>query len=167
MNEIIKKHLNNKLIIVLAIFGIVLILASTFNKNIKTDTSSDISEQEYILNLEARIESIISTIDGVGNCDVMLNIKSTGESIYVKENKESYDSGGETKKGESENKIITMTDREGNQHALVTKKNMPEISGVIVVCDGGDNPKTQSLVISAVCTLLGIGSNNVCVIQKS
>ena len=60
-----------------------------------------------------------------------------------------------------------MTDKDGNQYALTTKKNMPQISGVIVVCEGGNNPQIKSSVISAVCTLLGIGSNNICVIQKS
>ena len=81
MNDIIKKYLNNKLIVVLLIVGMFLILASGLNKNPTTITNSDITDQEYILNLESRIESIISAIEGVGNCDVMLNISSTGESV--------------------------------------------------------------------------------------
>ena len=49
---------------------------------------------------------------------------------------------------------------------LVTALNEPEIKGVVVVCDGGDNPLIQQKVIQAVTTALDITSTRVCVIQS-
>ena len=51
--------------------------------------------------------------------------------------------------------------------ALVTKQIMPQIGGVTVVCDGGADASVKASVINAVCTVLNIGANKVCVIAKA
>ena len=142
-----------------------------FFSNTKSDKNSKnektINESEYINDLEKRVEAIVSSIDGAGKSEVMINIASTSETVYVKENKNSYDSSEEVNKGESENSVLTMTDSTGNQYAVVTKTIMPQISGVIVACDGGNIQSVKATITDAVCTVLGIGANNVCVIAKS
>ena len=98
---------------------------------------------------------------------VMINYNTSVESVYVKENKKSYDNNQTENRGETEDNVLTMTDGNGNQSALITKKIMPKISGVTVVCDGGNNKTVQTDVINAVSVLLDIGSNKVCVIAKA
>lgn len=150
------------LIISVAILGILLIFFSNFQVG-KSEVNESSNNEEYLNSLEKRIEEIVETIDGAGDCKVMINASSTYESVYVKDVKKSSDAD----KSESENIVLTMKDGNGNQTALMTKQLMPEITGVIVTCSGGGDLSVRSLVTNAVCTVLGIGANNVCVIAKS
>ena len=169
MKDLFNKIKSDKkfLIIILALVGIITLFISYVMPKTGGKTDKTFSETDYISDLESRVESIVSKIYGVGECSVMININSTVESVYVKENKKSYDNNENTSKGETENTVLTMTDENGNQSAPVTKQIMPKICGVTVVCDGGENLTVQKDVITAVSTLLDIGSEKVCVIKKS
>lgn len=167
MKDMINRLKNNKYsyLVLIGLIG-VLILTLSFSNNAPKNNESRINDDfdaKYIQELEIRIENILSTINGAGECEVMINTISTTESVYVKENKKSSDDSS----FESEDSILTMTDGQGNQYAVLTKKILPQISGVIVTCKGGKNIKVKAEVTQAVCTVLGIGSNNVCVIAKS
>lgn len=169
MPEYISGLLKNKKIIIfsLAALGILLILISYIMPMDNNESTDDFSESEYIDQLENRVALLVSQIQGAGSTKVMINIDSTIESVYVKENKKSYNNDQTTSKGETEDSVLTMTDSSGNQSALITKQIMPNICGVTVVCDGADIPSVQKNVIEAVSTLLNIGTNKVCVIAKA
>lgn len=174
MDETFKKAVdllkNNKSIMIMlaALTGIILIITSSaFQKPKESKTDETFSEKEYIENLEKRVSEMVSAIKGAGSSNVVINIVSTTESVYVKENKKSYDSSGDKNKSETEDSVLTMTDSSGNEYALVTKQIMPQIGGVTVVCEGGDNSTVKAAVINAVCTVLNIGANKVCVIAKA
>lgn len=170
MDEFIKKILSDKKIpvIALAVIGLILILIAYIpSKKNNSSIESSFDESTYVSDLEKKIGEIVSSIYGAGKCEVMINIISTTESVYVKENKKHYNSSDTNSTTETEDSVLTMTDGEGNQYAVVTKQIMPEIGGVTVVCDGGDDTKVRINVIDAVSTVLGIGSNKVCVIAKS
>jgi stage III sporulation protein AG len=64
-------------------------------------------------------------------------------------------------------KLLVQRDRDGSEYALVTKELMPEICGVVVACKGADEVSVKNSVIQAVSTVLGVGTNKVCVITKS
>ena len=174
MEEVVKKVTklikSNKtvVLIVLALIGILLITASGLFQKTDDKKESDVFDEKiYIENLEKRIGEMVSTIKGAGESRVVINIISTPESVYVKENKKSYDSSSEKSKSETEDSVLTMTDSNGNEYALVTKQIMPQIGGVTVVCDGGADASVKASVINAVCTVLNIGANKVCVIAKA
>ena len=62
--------------------------------------------------------------------------------------------------------ITSTTESVYNKNTPV-KQIMPVISGVTVICEGGNKNAVKESIISAVSTLLGIGSNKVCVIAKA
>lgn len=174
MNEYITKIINlfknNKTsaIAVIAMIGLLLITANYIFKKPSQDTTESVfDETEYIESLERRVSNMVSDIKGAGSSSVVINIISTTESVYVKENKKSSDSSSDTNKTETEDSVLTMKDSSGNEYALVTKQILPQIGGVTVVCDGGDDPSVKAAVIYAVCTVLNIGANKVCVIAKA
>ncbi len=136
--------------------GIILILLSYIFPKSTNKTDTVFNEDIFIESTQQRVELIVSQIAGVGDCSVAVNINSTIESVYVKESK-----------SENQNSVLTTKDSSGNENAVVTKKVMPQISGVTVVCSGGNNKNVKNAVISAVSTLLDIGTNKVCVIAKA
>lgn len=169
MKNIYKEYLKNKkyIILIMACIGILCIIFSYTYSERKDENVDNFSEYEYIKQLEARTAKLVSKINGAGECVVMINYDTSVESVYVTENKKSYDNNQNENRGETEDNVLTMTDSSGNQSALIKKKIMPKISGVTVVCDGGNSKYVQTNVINAVSVLLNIGSNKVCVIAKA
>ena len=108
------------------------------------------SVETYILETQQRVVGMLEEIDGAGNCTVTITLSSGGKKEYVRE----------------EGNVLVITDENGNQSAVVAKENAPEIAGVTVISDQTVNSAVQSKIIRAVSTLLGIGSNKICVIMS-
>lgn len=175
MEELLKKSTDklkqnkNLIIIAVAFIGVMLLLFGGTKQKSRNEKKSEESfnEAQYIESLEKRVSDMVSEIKGAGSGRVIINIVLTTESVYVKENKRSYDSTDNKSKGETEDSVLTMTDSSGNEYALVTKQIMPQIGGVTVICEGGDDSYVKAKVTEAVCTVLNIGANKVCVIAKA
>ena len=65
----------------------------------------------------------------------------------------------------SETKYILVRDADGSEQALAVMEVEPVVKGVIIVCQGGNNPTVQQNIINAVTTALDISSARVCVVQ--
>ncbi|MCD7823837.1 MAG: hypothetical protein LUG86_07475 [Oscillospiraceae bacterium] len=110
---------------------------------------------EYAEELKLQLEEIISKIDGVGDVTVMLTIESSASYVYTTD----------VDKDELETKTETVII--GNKEALIERIDNPQVSGVLVVCTGGDRAVVQEQVIKAVSTVLDIPSNKVYVAKSN
>ncbi|MDO4365123.1 MAG: hypothetical protein Q4C99_11410, partial [Clostridia bacterium] len=109
MGSKIQKYVSNfrnmkhkeKLLVVACVFGVILILLSEVipsgTSNKKSDT---VDYPQYISSLEDKTENIISSIDGVGRCKVMITLQETDENFYAQNTDENTDSGSISKKSE-------------------------------------------------------------------
>lgn len=163
------------IILVLGLAGIALLFLSEFigqgsNSSGKPNSSSA-TTQEYEAQIEHRLEEIIGQINGVGRVKVLVTIESGVENVYETDNKGSAD---ETKNGgdssgqvqqstTSESSHVIIDDGNGGQKALLTTQLQPKILGVVVVCDGGNNPDVKENVIDSVSTALGVPTNRISV----
>ena len=68
-------------------------------------------------------------------------------------------------KDNNESKIVIL-EQNGTSKALIETKIEPQIKGVVVVCEGGDSAVVKERIVEAVTTVLGIKSNQVCVVPK-
>ena len=105
-------------------------------------------DQQYILDTQERINQMLLSIDGAYPCDVTITLASGVKKEYVRE----------------AGKVLVITDDQGNQSAVVSKEIAPEIAGVTVLCRGAGNITLERNIIESISTVLGIGSNKVCVI---
>lgn len=139
MEKLFKKEFIKKAIIILGIVGIVLIFISTLidNNNNVTNNNEISSTKSYCEKLQTELEGIISCIDGVGRTKILLTIDTSSEIVYQ--------------------------DKSENQ----TKQLEPKIRGVIVVCDGGDNPTVVQNVINALRSVLDISASKISVSKLS
>ncbi|MCD7803739.1 MAG: hypothetical protein LUH03_01080 [Oscillospiraceae bacterium] len=156
-----KFRLSGKQIIYLAVavLSVILILALNSFESDDEDTSDsetipDVSS-EYTEELKLQLEKIISKIDGVGDVTVMLTIESSASYVYTTD----------IEKDELETKTETVII--GNKEALIERIDNPQVSGVLVVCTGGDRAVIQEQVIKAVSTVLDIPSNKVYVAKSN
>lgn len=173
IQDLLLKDKFRKIIIVLGILGIVLIFFSSFfkgtNKN-NEKNNDDYSTQNYVAHLETSLRELISNIKGAGNTRVLVTLENTEETVYATEEKknkqatEDKSEGQMSKKRESddcEKKYITVRDANGTERALSVTQIQPTIKGVVVVCDGGDDPQVQQRVTDAIKTALNITSKRV------
>lgn len=155
-----KSDTRKKIIIVSAVVGIILIMLSELNfgsADTKTNVDTD-DYNEYISQLSTQLETVISSIDGVGECNVMLTLQNTKESVYA-ENSEKSENDSST----SDNNEYVIYDSENGDSPLLIKENFPKVAGVAVVCEGGDNILVKEKVIECVCALFNISASRVSV----
>lgn len=178
ISEFFSKDKKLKIITAIGLAGILLIFLSQLDffkasgkgKNTES-TAQEMSLQSYSEELENKIHSLVSCIDGTGSAKVMVTLESGEEFVYVNEEKKSIDktqdiNGASAKKTQEkegvEQSLIIMEGKDGEQ-ALLKTKIQPKVKGVVVVCTGGDSPIVQQRISDALTTALDIDYSKVCV----
>lgn len=155
------------------IAGILLIFLSDFLFSGTTDTSAaaqPAAQQDanaYVEQLEKRLEKMVGQVQGAGKTSVMITLETSGETLYAQD--ESADTQTQTGENgvesyhsqrESQYKII---DGQNGDEPIITAQLLPEIKGVAVLCEGGDDIEVVSRVTELVSVVLGLGTNRICV----
>lgn len=162
------------------LIGIALILLSTFwppsaGKSSKS-ASSSISSDEYAARLGKQLEGIVGRIDGVGKVQVLVTVESGVQYVYEQNQKSSNDKSatsqtdGSTQTQENndtEQNPVIVDNASGGQSPLVRTELQPAVKGVVVVCDGGDNPTVKESVTDAVMTALDLPSTRISVSKRA
>jgi stage III sporulation protein AG len=159
---------NYKTLVVLGFVGMILILVPGLFDGGAEEMTSDTGaykSSDYAANMERQVEKILSQIQGVGNVNVMLTVEGTEEYIYALESKESISSDSEKSSSQVEQKHI-FEHKDGDKNALVKTIINPAVSGVVVVCDGGEDPVVREKVYEAVSVSLGVPANRICVAKS-
>lgn len=124
-----------KIIVIIGIIGIALIFISSISGN-NTDKKTEtegFSVTTYSTEIESDLQKILSSISGCGETKVLLTIENSVEYVYLEDS------------------------------TTKTKEIQPVIRGVLVVCEGGDDPVVTQTVTQAVTRALDISSAKVCV----
>lgn len=167
-------------IILIAIAGVILLVA---NFSEWKNSSSKIKEKEektvqtgqndaYVEALENKLVHILENVDGVGRAEVMITLKSSKESILNKDISEDAQTeeerGGETQKINHSQKTqeeTILSDSSGNSAPYVVKELEPEISGIVISCEGAENKVVAASVSEAAQVLFGISANHIKVLK--
>ncbi len=153
MNDLIQKWLPEIkkywFVPVMVLVGVLLMIRQSDSKA-SVEVVNQTTTDAFIAETEQRVTKMLADIDGAGECVVTITLSSGGKKEYVRE----------------EGSVLVITDENGNQSAVVSKESAPEIAGVTIVSDQIQNVAVQTKIIRAVSTLLGIGSNKICVIMS-
>ena len=168
-----------KLIVALGLLGMLLILLSQFadsggagsTKNTPSETQgAQYLDDTYALQLEERLQSLISSIEGVGETRVMVTLEHGAEYIYAQEEKSSTDkttseTGGTDYRHDSETSYVFVDAGYGEKQPLIRTQTPPKVLGVVVVCQGAGDILVQDKVTNVVTTALHIPTTRVCVVK--
>ncbi len=99
---------------------------------------------------------------------MLVTLQNDWENLYVREEKIGQDStqpvsGGDISERKTREEKYVLVDGADGRSALVRTRMEPVIRGVVVVCEGGEDPQTVSRILEAVTTALAIRSNKVCI----
>lgn len=157
-----------KFLIFAGILGIALIFISSFfdgNSLKNTSSSKEIDVEEYRLQLEEDIKKIVTDITGSRDVTVLITLESGIKYQYA-----DIREGNSSDKTESDSQItsseikqgyITVKTSSGGEEALLVTAEMPEVRGVAIVCNGGDNEIIKEKIKNTVMAALNITSKRV------
>ena len=165
------------LVVIAGVLGIALIYCSTvFRPQQQTVTAESSDEQSdelqsYRNSLCEELGNMLASMDGVGRTKVMITLSGTERNIYATDtdynDRETSRKDGNTENADKQNNekrsCIVIRQKDGSEKALTVGRMMPQIMGVLVVCEGADNEGVAERVTKAVCAALNIGQTHVCV----
>lgn len=137
--------------------------------------SSSSVTRTYEQQLETRVKNILKNVDGVGKVDVMIALYASSEKVIRSDTNssgsltEETDSSGGTRRSESSAYSTTtvMEDSNGNSAPVIEKEVYPEISGIVISAEGGDDPKVRSEISTAMEALFGLPAHKIKVLKRA
>lgn len=158
---------NIEVVVGIVILAIALIAYAAFKPNSVTDSES--SEQKYFSEVEKKLESILSEVEGVGKVDVLITYKGTSRivpamSTESKSTEKSDDSFGGSYFDRIETSGTSPVLDGGS--VVVVGKEYPEISGVLIVAEGAENIAVRIKILQAASTALAVDPNIIAVLSK-
>lgn len=155
------------------IAGILLIGLSDFLFKPKQETQTTTAQQTsydtqpYLQETEQRLVTILESVEGAGKVQVMLTLESAGETVFAVD--EQTDTSTQEQEGEQvqrratyQNEHILYDSGEGKT-PLIETQTQPEVRGVAIVCEGGDDITVVQRITELVSVVLGLSTNRICV----
>ena len=163
--ERIKKWILDKMkeigllkLVLLLFAGVLLLLTTIPSKSIQKNevvdnptTNTKTNEQKIFKEeMERQLSLALEQVQGIGKTKIMITLKATKELIINKdrpikeeENREKDSTGGERIQSskEAEETTILVSNDSGTQIPYVIKELEPEIAGIVVVAQGGDEER--------------------------
>lgn len=109
--------------------------------------------------LERRLAGVISQMDGVGEAEVLVTLSAGSRQVLATDQKVDQDS----------TEVETVLTKEGSsgQSAVTVQVIYPTYQGVLVVCDGGDDPTVRLRVLEAIEALTGLSSEAISICARA
>jgi stage III sporulation protein AG len=173
--------------------GILLILLSIPNifgkeqtKNKTSGTTVPVQQKDtnttsydpntYIAEMEDKLENVLKKVDGIGDVEVMITLKSSKEQValkdspYTQEGLNEVDGEGGSRTDNSiqrEESTVLFTNEDGNTVPYIYKELEPEVEGVIVIAEGGDDVRIKMDIMEAAEVLFDVPVHKVKVMKMS
>ena len=182
LKKISKTHL-----LIAALFGILLLVIAIPVENKEKETENDAGIQSaetsvetasdnhaYRKNLERQLESILGKMEGVGKVEVMITMKDEGETIVEKdmtkteEQSLEEDSAGtkrENSTRSSQEETVYIQEDSTGSVPFVARQVNPQVEGVLVVAQGGNNAVVAKKISDAILALFPVEVHKIRVVE--
>ena len=131
---------------------------------------------EYEEYLERKTAKLLQEVEAAGEVTVMVTLRSGGQKIIEKDQSstsqttEEEDSEGGTRsmKDQSSDKTsIYEQYSDGSSSPYVSKELSPEIEGVVVIAEGGDDAVVVKNITEAVQALFGVEAHKIKIMKRA
>lgn len=163
-------------------FGMILLFLSrneaNTNKTVETkpeyeqsfaNQDDDVGSVSYGEQIENKLEEEFAKIEGVGKVVVIITMKTKGEIVLNKDTPTSESQiiekdaqGGSRESNDSERQETTILINSGNgERPIIIKEFLPEVNGILIIAEGGDNIYIKSNLINAAKVLLDLPAHKI------
>ncbi len=157
MKNTILQRKDKKLVLTLAAIALIgallLVLSARQSKKEEQQTGyQSLDPSEYAEQVEKRVEELCNRVDGASSAYAVVTLKGGYRAIYASDSQSGSNS--------SKHSTVIIGSGSGEGGLLVGYEN-PEISGIGIVCSGGDNYNVRKNIISVVSSAFDISSNKI------
>ena len=160
----------NKYVLAVVLLGAVLILWPSGNSSDTTDTEDSLLEEPVFSldDTEEKLAQLLSQIDGAGEVEVMLSLKTSTERIVAQdtENSSSQTQENDSETSETESTVTTVIlSGDSGDGALTLVYIYPEYLGAVVIAEGAEDSSVKLRLTEAVKAATGLGTDKISVIK--
>ena len=140
-----------------------------------TNTTS-YDSNTYITEMENKLENVLRKVSGIGEVDVMLTLKASKEQVtlkdspYTQESLNEVDGEGGSRTDSSvkrEESTVLVTTENGKSEPYIIQELEPDVEGVVVIAEGGDDADIQIEIMEAAEVLFNVPAHKVKVMKMS
>ncbi len=128
-------------------------------------------EEDYAEYLSQKLTDYLKQMDGAGEVEAWVTLKSGGQEVLYEEKSSQTtslseaDSQGGTREETTEDVTRTVIfGADGNPYVVQT--TLPEVQGVLVLAEGGDDSGVRLDIVEAVQVLFGLDAHKIKVVKK-
>lgn len=165
--------------ILIGILAGVLLLVVAFPHETEPEKQTEVKQEQAVVMaeqdtqiawMERKLRSILEQVQGVGKAQVMITVKSYGKKLVEKdtsisEEEDRNGENGETSTMRTENTTVYQRDGDGNEIPFVTEERAPEIEGVLVAAQGGNDLVVAENIRDAAMVLFGVEAHKIKVMK--
>lgn len=146
--------------IIVLLIGVALMLLPTGDRAAPTPVET-VPVRTAESDLESRLSAILSRVSGAGEVEVLLTVRTGGETLYqTDEDRDSGESGSR-----SSVSTVIVEDESNQELGLVRRTDPPVYQGAVVVCQGADDPAVKLAIVEAVSCATGLGADQIKVVK--
>ena len=159
------------LIMILIVAIILLLYFSTLTSgNEKKEVVEELQTEQNIEDIEQKLKTILSKVEGAGEVDVVINYESSAElvpALSEQNNVSSNQSDNSSSETTNESKDIATIKEGSDVSALIIKEIQPVVRGVIIVAEGAGDIGVRLQLLEAVQTFLDVSAEKVEVLKMN
>ena len=124
---------------------------NTITEENTQETDQGLKEQDWQTKMEERLVEVLEQVQGVGKAEVFLTCEGTQEKVVEKD----------------ETETVYERDSRGNQTPYVSAEIYPQVTGILVVAQGGDDPVVIQNIQEAVQVLFQVEAHKIKVMKMN
>lgn len=144
--------------ILVLLAGIALMLLPSGNDPAPEEVPAETAEAD---DLEARLEGILSQIEGAGQVRVLLTEEVGRETVYQTDSQSESDEAGQRQSDDT----VLVEDGAKTESGLVRQVLEPTYRGAVILCQGADQPSVRLAIVQAVSSVTGLGADRISVLK--
>ena len=130
----------------------------------QAETGQSQDQSQELLEMQQRLEQVLSQIDGAGEVRVMLTLKTGTEYLYQTDQTDDH-SAGETEQNSQSTETVLASDGSSQQKPLIRQTICPTYQGALVVSQGADSAEVKLHLVNAVASLTGLPTDQITVVK--
>ena len=107
--------------------------------------------------LEARLEAVLSRVEGAGEVEVVLTVRSGPRQVLAEDRTQERE--GDRESGEST--TVLLSRGSAGEETVAVEQRSPQFRGALVVCSGGDDPAVRLTLTQAASAVTGLGADRI------
>lgn len=137
---------------------------------------TDVTKSTYAGDMETHLEEVLTEMSGVGEVTVMITLKTSAEKVVEKDRQgesesvtEADSQGGSRNTQSSTRGESTVYNGSGSskESPYVSKEISPQVEGVVVLAEGGNNAVVVQNITEAVQALFGVDTHKIKIMKKN